>query len=336
MRRRHGFSLVELLVVIAIIAILAALLLPAVQAAREQARRVACTNSMKQVALAILNYSSSTSPERLPARDSTIQFKHREFDGAEPHINSGDHFAKILPYLEQSSAYDLLQQEDIHSLDTSAEMAELPPPEQPIIVSEYQCPSTIGFPNDVVLRLSANGTLLTDGFGTTDTIRPWNISATTRDEFAEFKSREVSGAWCMRKSAYVDDDGYSRTSFGVNPDYRIGAKLVWITDGLSQTALMVERSMPTAVPEMILPKVPWIIAGPSSIRTKIIKRKPVEQRSDYVQLFAAGSFHTGGVNVTFCDGHVKFVDEGIEKQNFIAIVTRAGFNEVDLSYLNEG
>jgi prepilin-type N-terminal cleavage/methylation domain-containing protein len=56
---RRGITLIELLVVIAIIAVLIALLLPAVQSAREAARRIHCTNNMKQIALATLNYESS-------------------------------------------------------------------------------------------------------------------------------------------------------------------------------------------------------------------------------------------------------------------------------------
>lgn len=91
--RSHGFTLVELLVVIAIIGILIALLLPAVQAAREAARRSQCSNNLKQIGLAVLNYESSN--KKLPP-------------GA--FLGEGSSWsAFILPYMEEGSTFDWLQ-----------------------------------------------------------------------------------------------------------------------------------------------------------------------------------------------------------------------------------
>lgn len=99
-----GFTLVELLVVIAIIGILIALLLPAVQASREAARRMSCQNNVKQIGLALLNYEGSNGhfpPGLLPRTDGTSATELMDLQG----FGWG---AMILPQLEQNQIYGLL------------------------------------------------------------------------------------------------------------------------------------------------------------------------------------------------------------------------------------
>src|SRR5262245_2940672 len=90
-----GFTLVELLVVIAIIGILVALLLPAIQAAREAARRTQCLNNVKQLALACLNFDSSRKhlPVGLQIHDP-------------PSFADTTFFIELLPYVEQTALHD--------------------------------------------------------------------------------------------------------------------------------------------------------------------------------------------------------------------------------------
>jgi prepilin-type N-terminal cleavage/methylation domain-containing protein len=92
---RHGFTLVELLVVIAIIGVLVSLLLPAVQSAREAARRMQCGNHMKQIGLAMHNY-----------HDAYGLFPNTE-PGGVGSLTMASAFVSILPYLEQNPTYQL-------------------------------------------------------------------------------------------------------------------------------------------------------------------------------------------------------------------------------------
>src|SRR5687767_8536224 len=95
---RSGFTLVELLVVIAIIGILVALLLPAVQSAREAARRMQCGNNLKQLGLALLNYE---------AGQRVFPFGCGGAVGHQRYAQTGTWAAFILPQLEQQALYDL-------------------------------------------------------------------------------------------------------------------------------------------------------------------------------------------------------------------------------------
>lgn len=104
-RRNFAFTLVELLVVIAIIGILVALLLPAVQAARESARRAQCTNNIKQLGLGVLNFESSM--KLIPYnRYSDYGYPTAWGTSTGPGAKAWSWIASILPYIESSELYD--------------------------------------------------------------------------------------------------------------------------------------------------------------------------------------------------------------------------------------
>src|SRR6187399_428413 len=134
--RPTGFTLVKLLVVIAIIGILVALLLPAIQSARESARRTQCTNHIKQMMLAMHNLESSKKcfPSGGMAPYSSIE--NYLTDSSPTNTNpqgqplgpekQGLSWAyQILPYLEESATYSIKKADDLNS----------------IIISAYHCPS---------------------------------------------------------------------------------------------------------------------------------------------------------------------------------------------------
>lgn len=128
-KHHRGFTLVELLVVIAIIGILVGLLLPAVQSAREAARRMSCGNNLKQVALATHNYESSF--KKIPAMTGSSSFSVQ---------------ARILPYIEQAGLNDLIDFEKPLLLGP-AWMARFNPELRDAVetvVPTFMCPSEVG------------------------------------------------------------------------------------------------------------------------------------------------------------------------------------------------
>jgi prepilin-type N-terminal cleavage/methylation domain-containing protein len=132
-RHRRAFTLVELLVVIAIIGILIALLLPAVQAAREAARRSQCINNLKQLGLGVLNYNSAK--KYFPTAGSNV--------GATPQWNTtplgferGSWLFQILPFIEEQQLYDLGKNVGAYSLQAlgGKDLAEM-------AIPSFNCPT---------------------------------------------------------------------------------------------------------------------------------------------------------------------------------------------------
>ncbi len=146
-RRFSGFTLVELLVVIAIIGVLVALLLPAIQSAREAARRIQCGNNLHNMGIAAQNYASAQSDRLPPGYGRT-----REMVTRVPPVNYSKNglFPNLLRYMEQTGAYDQL---NVDYWDNGGGL----PWDDPIkdtLITSYICPS---WPDERVTSSAAPG-----------------------------------------------------------------------------------------------------------------------------------------------------------------------------------
>jgi prepilin-type N-terminal cleavage/methylation domain-containing protein/prepilin-type processing-associated H-X9-DG protein len=225
LQRRRGFTLIELLVVIAIIAVLIALLLPAVQAAREAARRIQCTNNLKQLGLGIANYESSNNslPIGTVYGVGVVPCKSPRFGGD---CQNTPWFLLMLPFIEQGPLYNAFNASIgiegpgllgfvINSTIFTTKIAS------------FQCPSD----NDITFSFSA-------------------ISAATGGAVPAFPWAPTKGNygvnWGNTDYGQIPFGGYAslyrQSPFGVNQNGS-GPQLVRIssvTDGLSNTHFVSE------------------------------------------------------------------------------------------------
>lgn len=137
-KRRHGFTLIELLVVMAIIATLVSLLLPAVQNARESARRTQCKNNMKQIGLALHEYHETF--EAFPI--GSLYAPTPDMNPIDPEVRGASFFVAILPWLDQKNLYEQLDR------DAAGGVAGVSHPDNPngplldgMFLPIYVCPS---------------------------------------------------------------------------------------------------------------------------------------------------------------------------------------------------
>lgn len=306
-RMRRGFTLVELLVVIAIIGILVGLLLPAVQAAREAARRMQCSNNLKQIGLALQNYNGTFS--RLPAGSNGLpNAAGTNFNG-----HGWTWHASILPYLEQTTLYDAVQGADGMGNELGDQNTGKPLVVKRTTLSVFWCPSQpdvrAGSQKNGYQPANYNGNMGTRiGNGNDDCI--CTGIATLQDM--------LSKPWgCMNGNGifYV----WSRTRFAD------------VTDGLSNTIFVSE------VPDSGGDAIGGFGAG-ADRRTMFstgADANPPTEMSEYLIAAegndpinggaeeAAGSWHTGGAQFVLGDGSVHFLSENMDMKTYQAISTRA-------------
>ncbi|MFO0895869.1 MAG: DUF1559 domain-containing protein [Pirellulales bacterium] len=298
-RKRLGFTLVELLVVIAIIGVLIALLLPAVQSAREAARRTQCTNNLKQLGLALMLYQDQV--KVLPM-------------GAYNEQGAG-WTCYILPFIEQQNLYSTLRfiESDegqwAHPTDLITPAIRATRPNMratETVIPGYRCPSA-GVAEHVKYISSDN----------------WNTLARVPGCYLGSASGKASN---QNLSQMRNLDGMIFTSSGV--------KIGDATDGLSNT-MLVGETLPDDTPSEV--REPhqganadhWYIGsddidigddfseflGSTGVRMNIYldKLRTGEIPSDGVNAMqlSYGSAHPGGCHILLGDGSARFVSESI-------------------------
>lgn len=318
--KRHqtpqGFTLVELLVVIAIIAVLTTLLLPAVQAARSAARRISCTNNVRQIGLALHNYSSlhlafppgNTTGPGVPV-----------FKGLSAHVH-------LLPFMEEESIAKLVNVDAAYDAPQNAAALQAQVPSFLCPSDADQLPSELGGRNSYYCN---QGTNIIFGMPTTesndpnrDLPRPNGVfflgSKTDTKHILDGTSKTAAfsekllgdGSNAISTPA---SDTYQPGTYPSTADEALRDCLACDTDDLTKQRVSNVGA-------------PWLWAYHST--TMYWHVAPPNTRSCMYPpgriMTTASSSHTGGVNVVMCDGSVRFVADEIELAVWRAMGTRAG------------
>ncbi|UUO08282.1 DUF1559 domain-containing protein [Blastopirellula sp. J2-11] len=317
-RSSCGFTLVELLVVIAIIGVLIALLLPAVQQAREAARRMSCQNNLKQIGLAMQNYHDTYGrfPAGAGATSSSVAGDQK---------NASNWRVAILPYIEQTSAYQQLD----HAHGSFWAHSSTPQVLSDLRVPMFQCPSSafeMTNRKDISLSGRTSGGVdidcqVMDYVGIVGAFP----DPAHRDNLCTTSTAVRNGAFC--------ENGMMRTLKGIG--------LQECLDGTSNTILIAEQSgQVDGVEKSTNPLGGWhgwvfnhethytsttdiatysgeiYASGITTVR--VVPNSfwksgsPSNAYNQYAPNTILNSFHPGGVQAVFADGSVHFIPQTID------------------------
>lgn len=299
-RRRAGFTLIELLVVVSIIGILAAILLPAVQSAREAARRLTCVNNLKQIGIAAEGYTSANGgvlPQSYYGRSIYIQ---------------------ILPFLDQSTAYNTINMSlnypgrpspTGYETISTLKIAVLACPSDPLVgrtgtvsyagnsgcgYREFGPNGTIGTIGDPPTRVSS----VSDGLSSTALVAEWLVGPAPM--FPGDLKRTIYDLH-KRKTPVLPFGVFVATCRGVDPlaaSPQNGKGTDWLDGNL----------MDTLYNHSLEPNRPSCTDGGQVDRGA----------------YTAGSQHPGLAHVLFADGHVAPIRDTVAQAAWRALGTRSG------------
>jgi len=326
--RRLGFTLVELLVVIAIIGILIALLLPAVQAAREAARRSQCTNNLKQLGVSLYNYHDTF--KVFPALGFDRGWGGTDNYGYKTTYSNHNGLVSLLPYIEQQAIYD--QYDFTAAASDYTRGTSFPIAGDPVasgnavlmgnVLAAFICPSDSG---EVLASTSSSYRPVGPVGGVT------YRGVKTNYDFSAQRTTSLN-LWFRQVLQ-------QRYMFGENSTTQIAS----VTDGTSNTVALAETLHDVAnghCPAWGYRA--WVMAGidlrytyglnfnaiPASWGWYGGDRTPRPSR--LADWSIAGSLHPGGLNVTLGDASVRFLSETTDRTTLDAITWMADGSTVQV------